>query len=189
MKSLNTLPEGLPVPIDDGTCDHLTGMIFPSVILHGTSGKNVNISGMKGLVVIFFYPMHGNPKSPPMIGWNEIPGARGCTPQSCSFRDNYAKLEELGVSVFGVSSQSLSDQKEACLRLALPYQLLNDSSYKLTNAMNLPTFDYESYKYIKRITIILQDGVIKRTFYPVFPPDKNVGNVIDWVVSNTNSEV
>lgn len=119
-----------------------------------------------------------------MIGWNDIPGARGCTPQSCSFRDNYSRLERQGVKVFGVSSQALPDQKEASARLNLPYELLNDSKFELTTAMSLPTFEYDSSTYIKRITLIAEDGIIKKTFYPVFPPDKNVDDVIEWIECN-----
>jgi peroxiredoxin len=121
-----------------------------------------------------------------MTGWNDIPGARGCTPQTCSFRDNFLNLEKLGVTVYGVSSQSSADQKEASDRLALPYELLSDSGFELTHAMNLPTFMYHSSVFIKRITVIARDGVIMKTFYPVFPPDKNVDDVIAWIEQNTN---
>lgn len=184
MKNLNKLPDDLPIPVDDGACDHLTGSRIPSVSLKGTSDTITEPGSIEGTVVIFFYPMNGRPDSPPMIGWNDIPGARGCTPQSCSFRDNYSKLEKLGVKVFGISSQPLSDQKEANFRLNLPFELLNDSQLELTKAMNLPTFEYESSTYIKRITIISENGVIKKTFYPVFPPDENVSDVIGWLEHN-----
>lgn len=184
MKDLNKLPADLPVPVDDGACDHLLGSRLPSVSLISTSDKSIDISSLEGTVVIFFYPMNGNPDAPPMIGWNDIPGARGCTPQVCSFRDDFSKLESLDVKVFGVSSQPLVDQKEASARLSLPYELLNDSQLELTRAMNLPTFVYELSTYIKRITIITIDGVIRKTFYPVFPPDNNVRDVIKWVERN-----
>lgn len=181
MKNLNNLPEGLPIPVDDGACDHLLGSRLPSIQLKDTSNTNIDLSDAKGIVAIFFYPMNGKPDSPPMIGWNDIPGARGCTPQVCSFGDNYSTLEKLGITVFGVSSQPLTDQKEAITRLALPYMLLNDSCFELSKAMNLPTFEYELSIFIKRITVISIDGVIKKLFYPVFPPDKNVNDVIEWV--------
>ncbi|QBZ83351.1 Putative peroxiredoxin bcp [Hydrogenovibrio crunogenus] len=184
MKDLHKLPDDLPVPVDDGACDHLLDSIVPSVALKGVSDTIIDLSSIEGMVVIFFYPMNGRPDSPPMIGWNDIPGARGCTPQSCSFRDNYSQLEKLGVKLFGVSSQPLKDQKEASARLNLPFELLNDSQLELTRAMNLPTFEYELSTYIKRITIISEDGVIKKTFYPVFPPDKNVSDVIEWFEHN-----
>jgi len=181
MKDLNTLPDDLPVPEDDGACDHLSGSRLPSVFLASTSDTNVDIGSIEGVLVIFFYPMNGRPGSAPMIGWNDIPGARGCTPQSCSFRDNYSKLQRQGVKVFGISSQPLADQKEAHQRLNLPFELLNDSALVLTRAMQLPTFEYNSSTYIKRITVIAENGVIKKTFYPVFPPDENVNDVIKWI--------
>jgi len=181
MKNLDKLPDNLPVPIDDGACDHLLGLRVPSILLEGTSDKSTDLSSIEGTVVAFFYPMNGRPDSLPMIGWNDIPGARGCTPQVCSFRDDYSTLASLEVSVFGISSQILADQKEASVRLSLPYELLNDSQFALTEAMNLPTFSYESSIYIKRITLIIVDGIIKKTFYPVFPPDKNVKDVIAWI--------
>jgi len=184
MKDLYKLPDDLPVPVDDGACDHLQEFQLPSVSLKGVSDESIELSSMKGIAVIFFYPMIGRPNSPPMIGWNNIPGARGCTPQSCSFRDKYSQLEKLEVKVFGVSSQPLIDQKEASARLKLPFELLNDSQFELTKALNLPTFEYDSSTFIKRITIISIDGVIKKTFYPVFPPDKNVNQVIEWLEHN-----
>ena len=181
MKDLNKLPKNLPVPVDDGACAHLLELNVPPVLLTGISGKSTDLSSIEGTGVIFFYPMNGRPDSSPMIGWNDIPGARGCTPQVCSIRDKYATFEALNVKVFGVSSQTLTDQKEASIRLLLPFELLNDTQLKLTKAMNLPTFNYESSTYIKRITLIMIDGVIKKIFYPVFPPDKNILDVIKWI--------
>lgn len=181
MKGLNTLPDDLPVPADDGACDHLLNSRVPSISLKSTSGTTIDISETKGTVVIFFYPMNGKPDSPLMTGWNDIPGARGCTPQVCSYRDSYVSLEKLGLKVYGISSQSLADQKEARARLTLPYDLLNDSGLELTKAMKLPTFEYRTSTYIKRITLIVRDGVVLKTFYPVFPPDKNVSDVIEWL--------
>lgn len=175
------MPDDLPVPVDDGACDHLPGARMPSVALESTSGSIVDPGAVEGMAVYFFYPMNGSPDAPPMIGWNDIPGARGCTPQSCSFRDNHARLEKPGVKVFGVSSQPLVDQREAHARLALPFALLNDSRLELARAMNLPTFEYASSVFIKRITVIVEDGIIRKVFYPVFPPDRNVHEVIDWV--------
>ena len=131
MKDLNTLPDDLPVPEDDGACNHLLGTKLPSVMLRSTSGSMVDIGAITGTVAIIFYPMNGRSDSAPMIGWNDIPGARGCTPQACSFRDNYSKLEKLGVKLFGISSQPLVDQKEAHQRLNLPFELLNDSEFVL----------------------------------------------------------
>lgn len=187
MKNLHELPDNLPIPVDDGACNHLLGSRVPSIYLNATSGKSVDLGSVAGTAVIFFYPMNGKPDSPPMIGWNDIPGARGCTPQVCSFRNEYSQLVAMNAKVFGVSSQPLADQKEASARLALPYELLNDTPLELTHAMNLPTFEYEASIYIKRITVITIDGVIKKTFYPVFPPDKNVSDVITWIKQNNAS--
>ena len=168
MKDLNTLPDDLPVPEDDGACDHLLGTKLPSVILRSTSDSMLDISVLTGTVVVFFYPMIGKPNSAPMIGWNDIPGARGCTPQACSFRDNSSRLEKLGVKLFGISSQPFADQKEAHQRLKLPFELLNDSEFMLAKAIRLPTFKYKESTYIKRITIIIENSVINKTF-PDYP--------------------
>jgi len=119
-----------------------------------------------------------------MVGWNEIPGARGCTPQSCAFRDLHADLLGLGVKVYGVSSQSSEDQKEAIQRLRLPFELLSDSSFELASALMLPTFEYDSLRLIKRLTLIIEDGSIRKVFYPVFPPNENAANVVAWLQKN-----
>lgn len=184
MKNLNKLPDDLPVPVDDGACNHLLGTRLPSVMLTDISGSSIDIGSIEGIVAIFFYPMVGRPDSPPMTGWNDIPGARGCTPQSCSYRDNYSRFEKPGIKLFGISSQPLVDQKEAHQRLKLPFELLNDSEFVLTKLMGLPTFEYKKMTYIKRITIIVENGIIKKTFYPVFPPDENVIDVIKWIEHN-----
>ncbi|MBL1320850.1 MAG: peroxiredoxin [Methylophaga sp.] len=181
MKDLHQLPDNLPVPADDGACDHLEGMSLPSQLLQTSSNSSLDLSAEKGIVVIFFYPMIGRPDSPPMVGWNEIPGARGCTPQTCSFRDSYNQLTELGAKVFGASSQALEEQNEAVARLKLPFELLNDSTFKLTESLNLPTFEYQGVKRIKRLTLVMVNGVIRKVFYPVFPSDQNVNHVISWL--------
>ena len=181
MKDLSKLPDNLPVPIDDGACDHLLGAQIPSMFLEATNGERINLGKLPGVVVIYFYPMIGRPDSPPLLGWNEIPGARGCTPQSCAFRDSFSALSELGAQVFGVSAQPLEDQQEAQTRLHLPFQLLNDSSLSLAGQMCLPTFEYKNLKLIKRVTLIAKDGVIKKVFYPVFPTNSDAGNVIQWL--------
>lgn len=181
MKDLFTLPNDLPIPIDDGRCNHLTGLHLPTISLDSVSARKIDLSTLSGKTVLFFYPMHGSPEAPAMIGWNDIPGARGCTPQACSYRDHYTKLEALGVKVFGISAQPLAAQKTASARLKLPYELLNDSQFALTNVLRLPTFKYQSSTYIKRITLICDNGVIKKTFYPVFPPDKNIDDVLAWL--------
>jgi peroxiredoxin len=183
-KDLHTLPANLPVPMDDGACDHLPGLVLPAVPLTSTAGETIDLAACTGTLVVYFYPMLGRPDSPPLIGWNEIPGARGCTPQSCAFRDSYAELKQLGVEVYGVSAQPLADQQEAHARLHLPFRLLNDTQLALARALRLPTFEYGGRRLIKRLTIVATDGVIRKVFYPVFPPDKNAGEVIDWLATH-----
>lgn len=184
MKNLQVLPDNLPVPTDDGACDHLTGLQLPAVNLLSTSGQVVDLSAEAGIIVAYFYPMTGRPDSPPMIGWNEIPGARGCTPQSCAFRDHHSELLALGAKVYGVSSQSHEDQQEAAQRLHLPFDLLSDNGFELANALKLPTFEYNSIRLIKRLTLIIENGVISKVFYPVFPPNENAAEVIAWLQTN-----
>jgi peroxiredoxin len=183
IKDLYSLPADLPVPIDDGACDHLPGARLPSVSLISTAGGVVDIGARTGTVVIYFFPMLGRPDSPPLVGWNEIPGARGCTPQTCAFRDYYEEMKRLGVEVFGVSAQPLEDQREAHARLHLPFALLNDEQHALARALGLPTFEYAGRRLIKRLTLIATDGVIWKVFYPVFPPDKNAHDVIAWLMA------
>ena len=184
IKDLQTLPANLPVPVDDGACNHLLGSTLPSVSLTSTTGKTVALSTYTGTLVIYFHPMLGRPDSPPLIGWNDIPGARGCTPQTCAFRDLHAELKQLGVEVFGVSAQRLEDQQEAHARLQLPFALLNDGQLTLAQALKLPTFEYENIRLIKRLTVIATGGVIRKVFYPVFPPNNNAGEVIAWLTAH-----
>ncbi len=184
IKDLHTLPTNLPVPVDDGACEHLLGSTLPSVSLTSTTGKAIDLSTYAGTLVIYFFPMLGRPDSPPFIGWNDIPGARGCTPQTCAFRDLHAELKQLGVEVFGVSAQNLDDQQEAHARLQLPFVLLNDGQLALAQALKLPTFEYAGKRLIKRLTIIATGGLIRKVFYPVFPPNNNAGEVIAWLTAN-----
>lgn len=157
---------------------------MPAVALASTSGAKVNLGLEHGTVVVYFYPMTGRPDAPPMVGWNEIPGARGCTPQSCAFRDLHSDLQGLEAKVYGVSSQSTEDQQEAVQRLHLPFELLSDSDFKLTGALKLPTFEYGSLRLIKRLTLIIKNGAIRKVFYPVFPPNENAADVIAWLQHN-----
>ncbi|MDO8412579.1 MAG: peroxiredoxin [Gallionellaceae bacterium] len=174
IKDLHTLPANLPIPLDDGACNHLLGSVLPALsFIPGSAYTNT--------VAIYFYPMLGRPDSPPLVGWNDIPGARGCTPQTCAFRDSYAELKQMGVEVFGVSAQPLEDQQEAHARLRLPFALLHDSELALTRALKLPTFEYGGLRLIKRLTIIATGGIIRKVFYPVFPPDENAREVIAWL--------
>jgi peroxiredoxin len=175
------LPKDLPVPLDDGACNHLPGMRLPSVLLMSTAGRAVELAKISGRTVVYCYPRTGRPDQEPPQGWNEIPGARGCTPQSCAFRDHYQELRALGAEVFGLSTQDTKYQKEAVERLHLPFPLLSDENLIFTKALKLPTFEVESVTLIRRLTLILRDGLVERVFYPVFPPDKNADDVIRWL--------
>ena len=182
---LQQLPDELPVPVDDGAADHLQGTPLPKISLSATSGETVDIDQLPGLVVFYIYPMTGRPDTPLPEGWDDIPGARGCTPQSCSFRDHHADLLELDASVYGVSTQSSDYQQEAKLRLHLPFDLLSDSTLELKRELNLPTFEAADSELYKRITLIVRAGVIVKVFYPVFPPGENAEQVLDWLRSDT----
>jgi peroxiredoxin len=178
---LYKLPEDLPVPIDDGACDHLTGSRLPSLSLRSTRNAFVDLSLHPGRTVVYIYPRTGRPDIDPPQGWNEIPGARGCTPQSCAFRDHYQQLKGLGAEVSGLSTQDTEYQREAAQRLHLPFALLSDERLEFANALSLPTFEVAGMRLIKRITLILRDGKIEHVFYPVFPPNKNADDVVDWL--------
>ena len=180
------LPKDLPVPLDDGACNHLSGMRLPSVLLMSTAGRAVDLAKISGRTVVYCYPRTGSPDKDPPQGWNEIPGARGCTPQSCAFRDHYQELRALGAEVFGLSTQDTDYQKEAVERLHLPFPLLSDQKLLFTKALNLPTFEVESVTLIKRLTLIIRDGFVEHVFYPVFPPDKNADEVINWLRKSTS---
>ncbi len=181
---VNTLPDGLPVPIDDGACDHLDGMVLPTLELRATSGRMVDLSKITGRTVVYIYSRTGRPDEEPPTGWNEIPGARGCTPQSCSFRDHEAELERLGAKIFGLSTQDSAYQLEAVERLHLPFELLSDQNLALATALSLPTFSADGLLLIKRVTLVLKDGKVEKVFYPVFPPDRNAEEVISWLRDN-----
>lgn len=181
---VNTLPDGLPIPTDDGSCNHLKGMVLPALDLRATSGRAVNLAALRDRTVLYIYPRTGRPDQEPPSGWNEIPGARGCTPQSCSFRDHKAELESLGAKIFGLSTQDSEYQQEAVQRLHLPFELLSDCNFALTEALRLPTFTADGMRLIKRVTLVLQDGQIEKVFYPVFPPDRNAEEVIGWLRYN-----
>jgi peroxiredoxin len=178
------LPKNLPVPVDDGACNHLSGLKLPSVTLTSTTGRKVDLSTLKGWTVVYCYPRTGRPDQEIPKGWNEIPGARGCTPQSCAFRDHYRDLQALGVQVFGLSTQDTDYQREAVQRLHLPFALLSDSALAFARALRLPTFEVEKMTLIKRLTLIIDNGRITKVFYPVFPPDKNAATVIEWFSAN-----
>lgn len=181
MTTLTDLPKNLPTPLDDGACDHLPGMKLPALELTATNGRRINLARIDGTVVVYCYPMTGRPDTALPDGWDQIPGARGCTPQSCAFRDHYRELQELQADVFGVSTQSSAYQQEAAARLHLPFELLSDEGLALTHALQLPTFRAAGKELIKRLTLIARAGVIVKVFYPVFPPDQNADQVIQWL--------
>lgn len=179
--NVNVLPDDLPVPEDDGGCDHLPGMRLPLISLQSTDGRSVHLSTMPGRVVVYCYPRTGRPDAPLPTGWNEIPGARGCTPQSCAFRDHHEELRALGADVYGMSTQDTDYQREAVERLHLPFPLLSDADLAFTQALRLPTFDVDGMTLQRRVTLIVRDGVVEHVFYPVFPPDRNAADVISWL--------
>lgn len=175
----------IPAPTDDGAARHLIGLRLPvEVTLPATDGRNVDLSSLTGITVVYAYPMTGRPGVPLPDGWDMIPGARGCTPQSCSFRDHFEELSTVGVAhAFGLSTQSTAYQREAADRLHLPFALLSDQTFSLTSALALPTFEVEGMRLLKRLVLIIQDGKILKVFYPVFPPDRSAADVIKWLRS------
>jgi peroxiredoxin len=178
----NILPPDIPAPQDDGAARHLTGLKLPPVALAATDGSQVDLSKLSGRTVVYIYPRTGVPGRPLPEGWNEIPGARGCTPQSCGFRDHFAELERLGVvRVFGLSTQDSAYQREAVERLHLPFAVLSDERLELARAIKLPTFKVAGMTLLKRMALVIDDGIITKVFYPVFPPDKNAEEVIAWL--------
>jgi peroxiredoxin len=178
----NTLPPNIPAPQDDGGAAHLTGMNLPDLALPATDGAPVNLSKLKGRTVLYIYPRTGVPGVDLPPGWNEIPGARGCTPQSCSFRDHFDELKRLGVAqLYGMSTQDTAYQQEAAARLHLPFAILSDEKRTLTKALDLPTFVTSGMTLLKRMALVIDDGVIAKVFYPVFPPDKNAAEVVGWL--------
>jgi peroxiredoxin len=184
MTNLSALPANLIAPTDDNTARHLEGMHLPVLTLIGTDNISINLGELKDRYVIYIYPMTGRPEIPLPEGWDQIPGARGCTPQSCAFRDHYAELQALNVNVFGLSSQSTEYQLEARNRLHLPFQLLSDQTLQLKDQLRLPTFSVLGMTLYKRLTMIVDDAQIKKVFYPVFPPDRNADDVIAWLRAN-----
>ncbi len=176
------IPPNIPVPKDDGAGRHLAGMELPDLALQATSGVAVNLSKLPGRTVVYLYPRTGVPGVDPPDGWDQIPGARGCTPQSCSFRDHAGELQRLGVAqLFGLSTQGTAYQQEAATRLHLPFPLLSDERLALAKALNLPTFSVAGMTLLKRMALIIDDGVIVKAFYPVFPPDKSASEVVAWI--------
>ena len=150
--------------------------------MSATDGSTVNLSSLHGRSIVYAYPRTGRPGVPNPDGWDLIPGARGCTPQTCAFRDHFAELKSLGVArVFGLSTQTTDYQREVVERLELPFALLSDEHLQLTDAMRLPVFETAGMTLLKRFTLVIDDGMVTHVFYPVFPPDQSASEVIAWL--------
>jgi peroxiredoxin len=182
MTDVNRLPADLPAPEDDGAADHLTGRSMPAIDLTATDGGTVRLGALgPGRTVLYIYPRTGRPGQPMLPGWDDIPGARGCTPQSCAFRDHAAELAALGARVAGLSAQSLDDQVEFAERNRMPFPVIADPELRLRDALGLPTFEVDGLTLYKRLAFVGERGRIVKVFYPVFPPDRNAADVLDWL--------
>jgi peroxiredoxin len=176
------LPSDLPRPVDDGAADHLRDMPMPRISLLSTAGRTIDLSDLSApRTVIYCYPMTGVPGRPLPEGWDLIPGARGCTPQTCSFRDHHKALLQLKAEVFGLSTQTTAYQCEMAIRLELPFEILSDAEFKLCNALRLPTFEVDGIRLVKRLTLVVRGGRIEHVFYPVFPPNESAHQVLRWL--------
>ena len=181
--SLYRLPEGLPVPEDDGACDHLLGQMLPQLTLESSQGP-VSLRALSmDRLVLYVYPRTGRPDTPAGTEWDAIPGARGCTPQSCAFRDHAAELADLGAAVAGLSAQPLEEQVEFAERNHISYPVIADPERKLGAALRLPTFEYDGMTLYKRVTLVVEACAVAKVFYPVFPPDRNAADVVTWLGS------
>jgi peroxiredoxin len=181
MTNYNQLPADLPIPQDDGATNHLKGMRLPAVSLSATNGETITLSEVRGKLVIYCYPMTGQPNVALPDGWDQIPGARGCTPQSCSFRDHYQELQALNAAVLGLSVQTTEYQKEMAERLHLPFPIVSDVNYQFQKALNMPTFVAAGVILLKRVTLIVNNGVIEAVHYPIFPSDSDPAWVINYL--------
>lgn len=175
------LPADLPAPEDDGAADHLPDMRLPRIALPSSRGGKIDVSTLGDLAVVYVYPRTGTPGEPLPTGWNDIPGARGCTPQACAYRDALAELEALGASVAGISAQSPGEQREFAAREHIPFPLLSDAGLRLRDALRLPTFEIDGMTLYRRLTLIAESGRIAKVFYPVFPPDRDAAEVLAWL--------
>jgi peroxiredoxin len=180
-----TLPADLPVPEDDGAADHLPGTMIPRLELPTTDQRALDLAeAAQRLLVLYIYPRTGKPGVDMPAGWDDIPGARGCTPQACAFRDLHAEIAATGAHTLGLSAQSVAEQHEVVERLHLPYALASDPLLTVAEALRLPTFDVDGMTLYKRITLIADEGRIVKAFYPVFPPDRNAQDVLEWLQAN-----
>jgi len=187
MSTAPELPPDLPRPEDDGACAHLAGTKSPDIAL-GSTGVTVNLSELAGRTIVYCYPRMGQPGETVPESWNAIPGARGCTNQSCSFRDHFSELVAAGADyLFGLSTQDVDYQREAVDRLHLPFSLLSDEELKFANALNLPRFQYDRATLIKRLTLVIDNGTITQVLYPVFPPDRSAEQTLEWLRLNPAS--
>jgi peroxiredoxin len=185
MASAFPLPANLPEPRDDGACRHLVGMPLPDISLRSTAGRMVDLGHLTAPRTVFYcYPMTGVPGQALPEGWDTIPGARGCTPQTCAFRDHFSEFSNCGVDVFAVSTQTTEYQQEMALRLQLPFEVLSDAEFKFSDLLRLPTFEVAGMRLLKRMTLVVARGFIQTVFYPVFPPDKNAEQAIAWLREN-----
>ncbi len=188
-RHLHTMPADLPVPVDDGAADHLRGMRLPDIELASTRGGAVSLARVDSrIVVVYCYPRTGQPGVPVPEDWDAIPGARGCTPQNCAFRDRYAELHSLGAAVFGLSTQTSDYQREMAQRLKLEYPVLSDAQHRLTDALRLPTFEFGGERLVKRLSFIALDGTIEHVVYPVFPSDSDAPAIVAWLSAREAGE-
>jgi peroxiredoxin len=180
----------IPAPVDNGGAAHLMGHKLPWVALRATDDTLVMLQTLPGRVVVFIYPRTGQPGAALPDGWDDIPGARGCTPQSCAFRDLYADLTAAGAArVYGLSTQDTDYQREAATRLQLPFPLLSDADLMFATALRLPTLVVDGQTLLERMALVIDDGSISQVFYPVFPPDRNAGDVLAWLQANPRTSV
>ena len=180
------LPPGLPVPVDDGAAAHLVGLVVPDIALPATDGRAVSLGRLGSRrTVVYAYPRTGRPGEPSLVDdWDLIPGARGCTPETCGFRDHHAEMQRAGADVFGLSTQDSAYQAELVERLHLPFSILSDEKLTLTHALRLPTFEVTGQTLLKRLTFIIRAGRIEQVWYPVFPPDRHADDVLAWLTAN-----
>jgi peroxiredoxin len=180
---INTIPDDLPVPENDGAADHLLNAAVPPLALPATMGDPIALDELDGRTILFCYPRTGRPDEELPPGWNAIPGARGCTPEACGFRDAHAQFADLGARVLALSTQDSNYQREMAERLQLPFPVLSDERLELTRQLGLPTFETSGWTLLKRLTLVIDDGTIRHVFYPVFPPDEHAAEVLDWLRS------